>query len=167
MPKGLMGFQKGHPRFNNYSFPKGNIPWNKGKQIPEMCGKNHPNWKGGKDITTQGYVRLQMNGKAILEHRFIMMNKIGRKLKKSECVHHINGIKTDNIIENLKIVTRKQHIKLHPRPFRGGSEWRICINCNKKFKTFLSNNNVFCSQKCFWNKKKGNKIKTTYKRKVE
>jgi len=34
-------------------FPKGNVPWNKGKNWPEMRGANHPNWKGGKPKTNR------------------------------------------------------------------------------------------------------------------
>lgn len=48
------GFQKGHLAPPNaiknltYRYPRGHIPWNKGKKWPEMRGKNHPAWKGGK-----------------------------------------------------------------------------------------------------------------------
>ena len=45
-----MGFQKGHPRFNNYGFPKGHTPWNKGIKRPDLCGENHPCWKGGRSF---------------------------------------------------------------------------------------------------------------------
>ncbi len=40
------GFQKGHPKFNNYSFPKGHKPWNTGMK-GFIAGKNHWNWTGG------------------------------------------------------------------------------------------------------------------------
>lgn len=49
----------------------------------------------------------------IMEHDLIMESCIGRWLKEDEVVHHINHIKDDNRIENLKLMTFKEHAKLH------------------------------------------------------
>ena len=54
------------------------------------------------------------NGKYIYEHRLVMEKKIGRYLDpKTEIIHHINGIPTDNRIENLVLTTRKEHMFNH------------------------------------------------------
>lgn len=52
-------------------------------------------------------------GKGIKEHIKIIQEKIGRKLNTDEHVHHINEIRDDNRIENLKLMTKSEHSRLH------------------------------------------------------
>lgn len=49
----------------------------------------------------------------IMEHDLVMECVIGRHLKKDEIVHHINHVRNDNRIENLKLMTFKEHAKMH------------------------------------------------------
>lgn len=78
-------------------------------------GSKSPHWRGGISVSTQGYRMVYFGyGKFyILEHRLVMERFLGRKLKSSEIIHHINHNKTDNRIENLKITTRSEHIRHH------------------------------------------------------
>lgn len=57
-----------------------------------------------------GYRWLCKGGRTIAEHRAVMEASLGRRLTKQETVHHVNGNKLDNRIENLELWASR-----HPR----------------------------------------------------
>lgn len=90
----------------------------KGPHFNQM-GEKNIHWKGGKKLD-RGYFKIKKRGHPladknsyVLEHRLIVETDLGRYLEKQEIVHHINGIKTDNRIDNLRVMTRSEHIQLH------------------------------------------------------
>ena len=52
--------------------------------------------------------------------RYLTLSSIGRKLKNNEVVHHIDGDKLNNDINNLKLMTRKEHIEIHRKDLESG-----------------------------------------------
>jgi HNH endonuclease len=60
---------------------------------------------GSGSLTPDGYRLIFVDGKQVKEHRHIMEQIIGRKLRRDESVHHINGIKFDNRPANLELWT--------------------------------------------------------------
>lgn len=76
----------------------------------DWCFKNE-----GKNKDRNIYPRKQINNVRMKEHRRIIQEHIGRKLHRSEHVHHINGNPLDNRIENLQIVSAQEHGKIHKK----------------------------------------------------
>lgn len=79
------------------------------KKTCQKKGEKSPCWKGGK-YEHEGYIRVYVpshphattNGYAY-EHIVVMCERLGRDLRSHENVHHINGNKKDNRVENLEL----------------------------------------------------------------
>lgn len=73
-------------------------------------------------LIKNGYLCVSGYNKELYIHRAIAENKIGRPLLDDEVAHHIDGNKFNNSPDNIKVVTRKDHLKqehIHPRDEKG------------------------------------------------
>lgn len=105
---------------------------NTGSRFCEKCfqkGERNSRYKGGYK-RKDGYVMLSINGKKILEHRFVWEKHFG-KIPKGYDVHHKNGIKDDNRPSNLELIKKVYHQSLRHIKDKKGII-RKCSDCKKK-----------------------------------
>ena len=63
--------------------------------------------------SSQGYIVVNINGSLRTQQDLLAEEVLKRSLYRNEVVHHINEIKDDNRLENLCVLTRSDHVKVH------------------------------------------------------
>jgi hypothetical protein len=131
-------------------------------------GSTNARWKGGRFVSSNGYIYLLRPDHPnalkkgtpgyVAEHRLVMSEHLGRPLDTSELVHHKNGNKQDNHIDNLALISRPEHASIHGQGpdnsnWTGGRRHLICQTCARSFLPKDRRNDYgakFCSRECFY-----------------
>lgn len=99
-------------------------------------GKDNHKWKGGKSKTKEGYMLVLAPGEGsgvkryVYEHRLVIQRHLGRRLTKDEAVHHIDGDRLNNSIENLLLISYQDHAKHHhPLNAVWALKYDRCVQC--------------------------------------
>lgn len=117
----LMSEQKRGPLHPGYGVPK--TPAQLRKLSEANRGPRNNQWKGGRYVTPKGYAMVWVGPEHPManhmnycfEHRLVMAEAIGRPLTRAERVHHVNGDKLDNRLENLMLFASEREHQRHHR----------------------------------------------------
>jgi predicted nucleic acid-binding Zn ribbon protein len=90
---------------------------------------------------------LFRDGKKVRAHRWLMEQKIGRKLLPDEQIHHRDGNPLNNSLENLEVIDHLTHMRLHKQIY---PDEKQCVVCGSAFivNPRKRRRNKTCSQKC-------------------
>lgn len=99
----------------------------RGRHGNHATGDRNARWAGDRLRTEHGYIAVKVPAdhphawgpprlkrhKYAYEHVVMMMVHIGRPLRPGEVVHHRNGKRDDNRLDNLELTTKSEHAREH------------------------------------------------------
>jgi hypothetical protein len=90
-----------------------------GRGEPNRFVHGHNRRGTGIGWKQNGYWYVSVDGRKVAFHRFVMETLLGRRLTGDEVIHHLDGDPSNNDPDNLVILTRAEHARLHRRGVRG------------------------------------------------
>lgn len=101
-------------RIENLQLGNRSCDWKRGADKPYRKGshKGHSRERGYAVIWNPSHPMARKNG-YVLEHRLVMSQHLGRIITSAEHVHHKNGNRLDNRIENLELLSKHEHPARH------------------------------------------------------
>jgi hypothetical protein len=112
--------------------------------IKGLAGESNHMWRGGRiSVGKKGYIMLLLQPGSfyfsmadtknyVYEHRLVMAQHLGRCLHTFESVHHKNGKRADNRIENLELSQKGAHSKMHNKGYQDGYQKGLLDGRNKQ-----------------------------------
>ena len=98
----------------------------------KKLGGHSNRWKGGEHLDKKGYVRVWVDKKTKykMKHR-VIWEKYNGKIPSEYVIHHIDGNKQNNDIENLQCMSKQDHDRINPS-IRNAQKYRLKIRGEKK-----------------------------------
>lgn len=104
-------------------------------------GEKAHNWNGGKRTTPNGYCQVLMpnhpradSAGYVMEHIVVWENETGVPVPRNCCIHHLNGNKRDNRIQNLCMMQHSAHTIFHHTGAKRSTETKKKISESRRFK---------------------------------
>lgn len=84
------------------------------RMFGNFAGKRRRARRGAGSIDPDGHRRVYVDGKQVMEHRYVWEQANG-PIPKGHFIHHRDGHKANNALANLECITRAEHMRMHER----------------------------------------------------